>query len=139
MMCDVQVHAWAGHSKCVYSDILCMLQFCNPSYITNNKHGHLSQHAACRWAHARPQGRWSDLDGYANAALDPTRTHMHLLLQTTNHNMLSWPLYNAKWWLCSMLFVFCELWGMVGPVGERRCVEQPILLLSVVWCGMTCE
>ena len=33
-----------------------------------------------------------------------------------------------------MLFVFCELWGAVGPVGERRCVEQPILLLSV-----TCE
>ena len=71
----------------------------SPTYITNNKHGHLSQHAACRWAHARPQGRWSDLardDGYANAALDPTRTHMHLLLQTTNHNMLSWILYNAK-------------------------------------------
>ena len=29
-----------------------------------------------------------------------------------------------------MLFVFCELWGAVGPVGERRCVEQPILLLT---------
>ena len=67
----------------------------SPTYITNNKHGHLSQHAACRWVHARPQGRWSDL-ARDDAALDPTRTHMHLLLQITIHDMLSWPLYNAN-------------------------------------------
>ena len=73
-----------------------ILSFYLPSNMVAENKGKPVQN---NWAHARPQGRWSDLardDGYANAALDPTRTHMHLLLQTTNHNMLSWPLYNAK-------------------------------------------
>ena len=70
--------------------------------------------------------------GRGIAGLQPFPHHAHTCIY--NHSVLSWPLYNAKWWLCSMLFVFCELWGAVGPVGERRCVEQPILLLSV-----TCE
>ena len=110
---DIKRECWSENLKKSNEFKIGMCQFEKKIYeklrresaaLQNNKNSRYDvmtsfQHAACCWAHARPQGRWSDLardDGYANAALDPTRTHMYLLLQTTNHNMLSWPLYNAK-------------------------------------------